>query len=226
MTGKDNAASKKRERTLLAAVLLSVWAPLATGYAVLVSRSTAQLADFIRRSVELLALVISWLVFRRLARGEFSPRTRARWQKTTAWAVAAALVVSGVAMLATAASRAGRFQPGGNVWPGLVIACLGLAVNTWFWQRYRRLHREAPDPIIAGQSNLYRAKALADFWVLAALAAVAAAPNHVVTRWLDVLGAGGVAVYLLASGITGAWRAGISGLRGAETRELQKTEEL
>ena len=38
-----------RERTLLIALLLSMWAPLATGYAVLMSHSTTQLADFIRR---------------------------------------------------------------------------------------------------------------------------------------------------------------------------------
>ncbi|MDP3487417.1 MAG: hypothetical protein Q8S19_05720, partial [Bacillota bacterium] len=53
-----------RERTLLIALLLSMWAPLATGYAVMMSHSTTQLADFVRRTVDLVALFTSWFIFR------------------------------------------------------------------------------------------------------------------------------------------------------------------
>ncbi|KAF0194193.1 MAG: hypothetical protein FD169_1988 [Bacillota bacterium] len=55
---KDLSAAQvaSRERTLLIALLLGMWAPLATGYAVLLSHSTTQVADFIRRTVDLVAL--------------------------------------------------------------------------------------------------------------------------------------------------------------------------
>jgi len=61
---KKQAAS--REKTLLTALLLSIPGPLVVGLAAVSSHSTTQLADFIRRSVELVALLLSWWVFRKL----------------------------------------------------------------------------------------------------------------------------------------------------------------
>ena len=55
--------------------------------------------------------------------------------------------------------------------------------------------------MIAGQQQLYRAKVLVDVCVVAALAAVAIAPGHPVTRYVDLLGSVIVAVYLLWNGL-------------------------
>jgi len=68
MNGLSKEQSSSREKTLLTALLLSLPAPLVTGIAVISSHSTTQLADFIRRTVELLALIISWWIFRQLQR--------------------------------------------------------------------------------------------------------------------------------------------------------------
>ena len=68
LDGLSKEQSSSREKTLLTALLLSAPGPLFTGYAVLSSHSTTQLADFIRRGVELAALFISWWVFRQLQR--------------------------------------------------------------------------------------------------------------------------------------------------------------
>jgi hypothetical protein len=58
VTSRSDDGLAGRERTLLVALLLSLWGPLATGLAVLLSQSTTQVADFVRRSVELVALAI------------------------------------------------------------------------------------------------------------------------------------------------------------------------
>lgn len=218
----------------MAALLLSLWGPLATGLAVVSSHSTTQLADFIRRSVELVALFVSWWVFRHLerqklgggagrdrpGRSTFAPRPQRQGRKppwTVAWSalrtmgnraglermaglsVAAAMGCSGLVMLAVATSRFSTFEPGGNVYPGLAIAGLGLLTNAWFWRRYSVMTREHYSPIIAAQRQLYNAKAFVDLCVLVALAAVAIGPAHPATRYVDILGSVAVAFYLLWS---------------------------
>jgi len=196
---KEQSAS--REKTLLVALLLSMWAPLTTGIAVLLSHSTTQLADFIRRSVELVALFVSWWVFRYLARNnEFDLERKVRMERIAGMTVAAALSCSGIVMLILALSRFSTFEPGGNVYPGIAIAVLGLITNSWFWRRYSKLTCEQYSSIIDAQRQLYRAKTFVDFCVITALTAVAIAPTHPVTRYIDISGSVILAVYLLWSG--------------------------
>lgn len=189
-----------REKTLRAALLLSMWAPLATGLAVTMSRSSTQVADFIRRTVELSALLISWLVFRYVYRREITREERIKLERIAGLSVSVALGCSGVVMLGMAMFRLKTsFVPGGNVYLGLTIAVLGAVTNGWFWRRYSFLNIEQPNKIIEAQQQLYRAKTFVDMCVIAALAAVALLPAHHVTRYIDLLGTFAVALYLLWS---------------------------
>lgn len=197
---KEQAAS--REKTLLIALLLSAPGPLVTGLAAISSQSTTQLADFIRRSMELVASFLSWWVFRRLHQHtELSKAEQSRLEQIAGFSVAAAMICSGIVMLIVAISRLSVFEPGGKVIPGLVIAVLGLITNVWFWRRYTVLTREQYSSVIAAQQKLYRAKAIVDLCVVAALAAVAIAPTHPATPYVDILGSIAVAVYLLWNGL-------------------------
>ena len=190
----------KREKTLLASLLLSVWGPLATFIAVTMSQSTTQLADFIRRCVELLALFISWWVFRKLQRKEnYTPKEKAKMEKAAGIGVAAAQGCSGIIMLFLALSRLPDFEPGGNVYLGMAIAFMGLLTNTWFWHRYAWMTREHFNPITDAQHRLYRAKVLVDISVIAALSAVAFIPQHPATRHIDIFGSVVTAFYLMLS---------------------------
>jgi divalent metal cation (Fe/Co/Zn/Cd) transporter len=203
VTPLSNEQAASREKTLLAAFLLSAWAPLTTGIAVVISRSTTQVADFIRRTAELVALFVSWQVFRYLQRNnKLDAASRARVERIAGTSVGVALGCSGIVMLGLAISRISSFEPGGNVYLGLGIAALGLITNTWFWRRYTRMTREHFNPVIETQIQLYRAKAFVDICVITALSAVAINPLHPATRYIDVLGSVAVAMYLLWS----SWR--------------------
>lgn len=193
---------RSRERTLLTALLLSSPGALVTGFAAISSHSTTQLADFIRRSMELVAMFLSWWVFRQIQRNaNLGEADQARLERVTGLGVAAAMGCSGITMLFVALSRLATFEPGGKVTLGLVIAVLGLLMNSWFWWRYTSLTREQYDPVIAAQQQLYRAKAFVDLCVVIALAAVVIAPAHPVTRYVDILGSVVVAGYLLWNGL-------------------------
>lgn len=61
---------KSGERTLLASILLSSPGPLVLGTALFFGRSSTQIADFVRRTSELAAIFVSWIVFRRIRKEE------------------------------------------------------------------------------------------------------------------------------------------------------------
>jgi divalent metal cation (Fe/Co/Zn/Cd) transporter len=81
---------------------------------------------------------------------------------------------------------------------------LGLITNAWFWRRYTRQNQEHYSSLIESQGRLYRAKAMVDLAVIAALASVAINPAHPLTRYIDVLGSLVVAAYLLWNGWSAA----------------------
>ncbi len=185
------------------ALSLSAWGPLVTGLAMLLTNSTTQIADFVRRSAELVALATTWAVFRRLGRQPDASRELVtRLELRAARTVAAALMVSGAVTLLLVATRLREFTPSGDVRLGLAIATLGLITNSIFWRRYAGLERERPGALLGAQRRLYRAKVAVDAAVMLALASVLVAPEHALTRWLDLGGSLAVAAYLLGS----AWR--------------------
>lgn len=207
MSALTQEQADRRQKTLLAAFLLSLWAPFVTGYAVILSSSITQVADFVRRTAELVALGISWQVFRYLrSRHELDRQDRMRIERIAALSVAGALAVSGLVMLGLAFNRLSDARPGGSVTLGLTIAVLGLLTNGWFWRRYTRMTRESYNAVIASQSRLYGAKSAVDLVVILALGAVAVSPGHPLTGYIDVLGSVGVAGYLLWSSLR-TWKA-------------------
>lgn len=223
MDSLSKEQSSSREKTLLTALLLSAPGPLVTGIAVVTSQSTTQLADFLRRGMELVAIFISWWVFRRLHRNTAPDQARqARLERAAGLSTAGAMACSGVILLAVALSRLSVFEPGGNVTMGLVIAILGAVTNGWFWRRYAVLTREQYSAVIAAQQQLYRAKTMVDLCVIAALAAVAIAPAHPATRFVDLLGSITVAIYLLWSGLRAAQKH-IAGMKGAVSDCVNET---
>ncbi len=188
------------QKTLLASVILSAPGPIFVGMGLLVGRSSTQLADFIRRTAELAAIIVSWVIYGVTNKdADVDTQRKTRLERVANLCVGAAMCLSGAAMmLITALSN---HSEKGNVIPGLVIAILGATTNTWFWLRYRKLDRENPNAILSVQSKLYRAKSLVDACVTIALATVAIAPASMAATYMDIAGSVVVAVYLIINGV-------------------------
>jgi len=194
-------AAAKREKTMLVAFLLSSPGPLLTGIAALSSQSATQIADFLRRSSELVALFVAWWVFRKMQRDTTTDQVfQKKMSRIANLTVSIAMICSGIAMFIVGVIRLFVFNVGGKVILGLMIAVLGLITNSWFWWRYWSMNQEIPDSVIEGQRNLYRAKACVDIAVVSALAAVLFAPEHPATQYVDAVGCMIVAFYLFYSG--------------------------
>ena len=193
--------TKSGQRTLLASVVLSSPGPIVVGLGLLLGRSSTQLADFIRRTAELAAILVSWIVFRITNKDGAEDITRkAKLERIAKLCVGVAMCLSGAAMLLITILSFGGEK--GNVIPGLIIAVLGVIVNTWFWFRYRKLNRAEPNAILAVQSRLYRAKSLVDICVTAALATIVIAPDTMAALTMDVAGSVIVSGYLFVTGVT------------------------
>ena len=192
--------STSGERTLLASVLLSSPGPIVVGIGLLLGRSSTQLADFIRRTAELAAIIISWLIFRITNRdGEEDAIKKAKLEGIANFCVGLAMFFSGAVMILIAFLSGSKDK--GNVIPGLVIAVLGVITNSWFWFRYRSLDKVKPNAILAVQSKLYRAKSFVDICVTAALVSILAVPGSVISYYMDIAGSVVVAMYLLINGV-------------------------
>ena len=191
-------------RTLLMSVLMSVPGPLVVGLGLLAGRSSTQMADFFRRSSELLAIIMAFVTYRMIAASPDAAR-KARIERLSNLFVGAMMCLGGAFMITLTCM--GGDADKGNVIPGLSIAVLGVIANTIFWRKYARLNRAEPNAILAVQSRLYRAKSLVDMCVTVALMAVAIAPNAPESAWLDFVGSLIVATYLLWCGVKTVWEA-------------------
>ena len=190
---------KSGAKTLLWSIIMSSPGPLVVGLGLIAGRSSTQIADFVRRSAELLAIIMSFTVYMRIAKdkncGERKKRTLERRSNLF---VGCMMCLAGAIMAVLALTV--RSEDKGNVIPGLVIAVLGVLANSIFWYRYTRLNRSEPNAILAVQARLYRAKSLVDISVTTALTAVLIAPASMVSVWLDRIGSVIVAVYLIWCG--------------------------
>ncbi len=191
---------KSGAKTLLWSVIMSSPGPLVVGLGLLAGRSSTQIADFVRRSAELLAIVMSFVIYRITTRDEVCDEKKK--QKLERWSnvfVGSMMCVGGTFMILLALMNDSGDK--GNVIPGLAIAVLGVIANSVFWRKYTRLNKAEPNTILKVQARLYRAKTLVDGCVTTALLSVVAAPASSISYLLDFIGSLIVAVYLIWCGI-------------------------
>jgi len=191
---------KSGSRTLLMSVLMSAPGPLVVGLGLLSGRSATQIADFFRRSSELLAIIMAYIVYKITTKdGSCDEIRKKKLERFSNLFVGAMMCLGGTIMLVLAFFSENTDK--GNVIPGLSIAVLGVIANTIFWRKYTKLNRAEPNAILAVQARLYRAKSLVDGCVTIALLSVALMPQSPVSYWLDLIGSIIVSVYLIFCGI-------------------------
>lgn len=199
---KNNDISKG-EKTMLTAIILSAPGPLATGIPAILSRSATQIADFIRRTTELIAIIISWQVYKKIHQRDEDFDYKEKLVRISKMAVTIAMVLTGITMFSIGIARFFTNDVSGKVALGLFTAIIATVFNTFFSLKYKALARDFNNPIIKGQYKLYKAKAYVDVVVVIALATVFIAPKSELARYVDAIGCIAVAIYLLYNGIKG-----------------------
>ena len=191
---------KSGAKTLLWSIIMSSPGPLVVGLGLLVGRSSTQIADFVRRSAELLAIIMSFVVYRAVTKQGVTDEVKKRkLERGSNVFVGSMMCLAGSIMAVLVFTM--NNEDKGNVIPGLAISLLGVIANSIFWIKYTRINQAEPNAIIAVQARLYRAKTLVDSSVTIALLSVLIAPQSSVSYWLDLIGSMIVAVYLIWCGI-------------------------
>jgi len=194
------SSKKSGSRTLLMSVLMSSPGPLVVGLGLLAGRSSTQIADFVRRSSELLAIIMAFAVYKITTKdGICNEARKVKLERISNTFVGAMMCIGGCFMILL--TLMSETTDKGNVIPGLSIAVLGVIANTLFWRKYTKLNKADPNAILAVQARLYRAKSLVDGCVTVALLSVVIAPGSRISLGLDFIGSIIVAVYLIWCGI-------------------------
>lgn len=187
-------------RTLLLSVLMSAPGPLILGLGLRVGHSSTQIADFTRRTAELLALIVALVVYTVTNRQEKpDEERRAALERRGNRFSGLIMCLSGVSMLVL--SLLPGSEDKGNVIPALVIAFLGAVANVLFWRKYSALYRRQGNAILGVQARLYGAKSCVDLCVTAALLTLLVFPASPVSRWVDRIGSGLVSLYMVYCGV-------------------------
>lgn len=196
----EHTQKKSGTKTLLWSVIMSAPGPLIIGLGLFVGRSSTQIADFVRRSSELLAIIMAYVVYKITTKdGVCDTARKDKLERFSNLFVGAMMCLGGSLMLLLA--FVSENEDKGNVIPGLAIALLGVIANTIFWRKYTKLNKQEPNAILAVQARLYRAKSLVDSCVTIALFSVALFPESQVSYYLDLIGSVIVALYLIWCGI-------------------------
>ena len=192
---------KSVKRILLLSVIMSSPGPLVVGLSLLIGKSSTQIADFIRRTIELLSIILAFAVYCATTTDDVVDEIRKKkYEKGTNIFVSLAMIISGIVMTAVVLLSSGEEKT--NVIPGLVIALSGVGANTWFWIKYTKLGRKTNNKILIVQSKLYRGKSLVDTSVSIALGAILISQNQALSYWFDLVGTICVSIYLVFMGVT------------------------
>ena len=188
-------------KTLMWSVIMSSPAPIVVGLSLINGHSSTQIADFLRRTSEFIAIIMSFIVYKMTEKKEFCDvEYKAKLEKIANVFVGILMCMCGALMCAVAILN-GAGEDKGSIIPSLVIVGISLISNSFFFVRYTTLYKSKGNVILKTQSRLYRAKCLVDGCVLAALIILLAAPESRLAYWTDMVGSFAVAVYLTLCGI-------------------------
>ena len=187
-------------KTLLMSIVMSSPGPLVLGLGLISGRSSTQIADFVRRSAELLAIIMSFAVYTVISNDtSLDEIKRKKIESNSNLFVGSMMLLAGTIMALIAITI--KNSDKGNVVSGLVIAILSAVANSVFWIKYTHLNRTTHNAILAVQARLYRAKTLVDTSVTIALTAIIINAQSPISYWFDIIGSIVVALYLSWSGI-------------------------
>lgn len=171
-TGAINEAAQ-REHLVLLAVVATLLSLIPTVYAALISNSITLLADLLRCSTEFIAILVSWIILRKVARSDIKDFNYGfgKLEQLSCMTVGAALFVTFLLCFISGIRRLVTPEVVLNAGFGFVLAVLSVLGNSLLWvANYRSFLRHA-SPVSDAQWRLFRAKTAATLVVSLSLGA-------------------------------------------------------
>ena len=194
---------KTKKNTLLWSVIISTPGPLAVGIGLITGRSSTQMADFIRRSAELLALFVAFFVYKATNKtGDYDRHKKHKLEKESNIFSGSMMCLGGLIMLILAILNDGAERGQGfELFPGICVSTFGAITNIIFWIKYKNLSKSEPNAIFNTQVRLYSSKTMVDSGVALTLLLLLAFPGAFFTHIIDFVGSILVACYVVFCGV-------------------------
>lgn len=193
-----------KERLVLAAVMTTSLSLIPTAYAAIVSNSTTLFADLLRCLGEFFAILVAWLVLRKMSRNEVSRFNYGygKLEQLAGVAVAAALFLT--FLVSFLCGIRGFITPVRveNAEFGFFFAILSVLGNAVMWVSNSFTNRREQSPITESQGRLFRAKTCATLVVALALGATFIFPDVYLVLFIDPLGSIALSLFMLWQGYT------------------------
>ena len=198
---KNNYLYHKKETTLQRAWILSLLGLIAVYFAYYVGESNTIHADFLRRGVEFMSLLASWIVFLVINKKSLSSYARKKLEFFSSLFIASVMFISFVSISYSAYREFIEPTETGWLLPGIAVALVALVNNSYFWRKYKKIVREESTQIIESQRRLYRSKALGDIVVFLTLTSTILLGAYHWHQYIDPAGSLLIALFILFSAL-------------------------
>lgn len=187
VTAEGDGVSKERAlRGLFFAGLVDV---ILTTTALLLSNSSVLLADFLKTTIELIAITLSWVAIRRINRGGGKTYEYGLGKLENISSLGVALVMLLSFLIITANSIRNILVPGHiegvGLWVSIVAQIIYLGINGSLYFKNRRLLKLSPSPLMDSQTRLFLTRFVGNAFILLSLGLSMAFSAHKWSSYID-----------------------------------------
>jgi len=207
MSDQAHTSGDSRAATARNAVIAGLTDTGITLAALLAARSSVILADFFKTSLEFFAVLLAWIVIRRIQKGA-DPRFQygvGKLENLSSLFVGVIMIASILIILVNALNniRHPSHIAGAGVWISLVSQVVYVLINGGLCLKARQLFRKEASPIMASQMRLFASKAFANLFILVSLGLSLTLHAYSWSLFIDPVASLGIAlfIFLAATGI-------------------------
>lgn len=196
----DGVSREKALRGLFYAGLLDV---LLTTSAFLLANSGVLLADFLKTTIELIAITLSWVAIRRINRGGGKKYEYGLGKLENISSLFVGLVMLLSFLIITANSVRSILAPshihGIGLWISIGSQVIYLGINGGLWFKNRRLSKSAPSPLMDSQTRLFLTRFIGNAFILLSLGLSMAFSGHGWSEYIDPAASMVIALSILSA---------------------------
>jgi ferrous-iron efflux pump FieF len=198
--GGDGLSRERALRGLFVAGLLDV---LLTTTAFLLANSGVLLADFLKTSIELIAITLSWVAIRRVNRGGGRKFEYGLGKLENISSLFVGFVMLLSFLIITANSVHSIMAPGHiqgiGLWISIGSQAVYLVINGGLWVRNRRLSKSAPSPLMDSQTKLFLTRFIGNAFIMLSLGLSMALSGYGWSEYIDPAASMVIALSILSA---------------------------
>ena len=194
MSREIEVVNKKGRANLLFATLVCIPGPLVLAIDLAFGVNSTLIADLIKRSIDLLTVLLAWIIYELTIHNSITSETKARLEVFVKYFTGISMCVSGGIMIYVAIVDFGINK--GDMIPSLFFAFTGAVLNVILYLNYRSME----NPVLRVQAKLHRVKMLFDCGMVIILFIWILTSNDTVKQYTNAIGTAFISLYLVWSG--------------------------